>query len=208
MKRRDFLRTTIPATVLPAVINGFSIKAFGEDSPLAALFGNATDTDHVLVIVQLSGGNDGLNMVIPRDNYSAYYNARTNIAIPENRILPLTGISQTGLHPSMTAMQALYNSGKLSIIQAVGYPSPNFSHFRATDIWMSASDSNVEVTNGWAGRYLNTEYPNYPTGYPNTTMPDPLAIQIGSITSLTFQGPSVSMGLSITDPTSFYNLVN
>ncbi|HYM93039.1 MAG TPA: DUF1501 domain-containing protein, partial [Chitinophagaceae bacterium] len=120
----------------------------------------------------------------------------------------LTGVQQTGLHPGMTGMQTLFNEGKLSIVQAVGYPSPNFSHFRATDIWMSGSDSNVELSTGWAGRYLNTEYPNFPNGYPNATMPDPLAIQIGSITSLTMQGPNVSMGISITDPTSFYNLIN
>jgi len=210
MKRRDFLKNTIPtAAVIPAIVDGYSVKAFNGNTPLMqALMNPSIDTDHVLVVVQLNGGNDGLNTVIPISNYSNYYNARTNVAIPQNRILPLTGVAQTGLHPSMTGMQALYNSGKLSIIQAVGYPSPNFSHFRATDIWMSATDSNVEVTNGWAGRYLNTEYPNYPTGYPNTTMPDPLALQIGSITSLTFQGPSVSMGISITDPTSFYNLVN
>jgi uncharacterized protein (DUF1501 family) len=73
---------------------------------------------------------------------------------------------------------------------------------------MSASESNININTGWAGRYLNTEYPNFPTGYPNTTMEDPLAIQIGSVTSLTFQGPSVNMGMSITDPTSFYNLLN
>ncbi len=78
MKRRDFLKATVPATVLPGVINGFSIKAFGEDSPLHTLLANATETDHVLVIVQLAGGNDGLNMVLPKDNYSAYYSARTN----------------------------------------------------------------------------------------------------------------------------------
>lgn len=210
MKRRDFLRNSIPAAaMLPAVIDGYSIKAFPGNSPLLqALMDPGIDTDHVLVIVQLSGGNDGLNTVIPISNYSAYYNARTNIAIPQNRILQLNGNSQTGLHPGMTGMQTLFNDGKLSIVQAVGYPSPNFSHFRATDIWMSASDSNVELSTGWAGRYLNTEYPNFPNGYPNASMPDPLAVQIGSITSLTLQGPSVSMGMSITDPTSFYNLIN
>ncbi|MES1220689.1 MAG: DUF1501 domain-containing protein [Bacteroidota bacterium] len=210
MRRRDFVKRTIPAAaILPAIVDGYSVKAFTGNSPLLqALMNPAIDTDHVLVIVQLSGGNDGLNMVIPISNYSDYYNARTNIAIPQNKILALSGNTQTGLHPSMTGMQALYNSGKLSIVQAVGYPTPNFSHFRATDIWMSASDSNVEVTNGWAGRYLNTEYPNYPNSYPNSTMADPLALQIGSLTSLTFQGPNVSMGISITDPTSFYNLVN
>src|SRR5262245_10069118 len=210
MKRRQFIKNTVPAAaILPAVVDGYSVKAFTSDSPLLqALMNPIIDTDHVLVIVQLNGGNDGLNMVIPISTYSNYYNARSNVAIPQNRILTLNGYSQTGLHPSMTGMQALYNEGKLNIIQAVGYPTPNFSHFRATDIWMSGSSSTQVVNSGWAGRYLNTEYPNYPTGYPNTTMPDPLAIQIGSITSLALQGPSVSMGMSITNPTSFYNLLN
>jgi uncharacterized protein (DUF1501 family) len=205
MKRRDFLRTTVPATVLPAVINGFSIKAFGADSPLAQLLGT-TNTDHVLVIVQLSGGNDGLNTVIPIEGYANYLNARSNIAIPEANILKLT--DKTGLNPAMTGMKALYDQGKLGVVQAVGYPAPNFSHFRATDIWMSASASDEVLISGWAGRYLNYEFPNFPIGYPNSDMPDPLGIQIGSTTSLTFQGPSVSTGMSISNPTSFYNLLN
>ena len=210
MKRRDFLKRAVPAaTLLPAIVDGYSVKAFTGHSPLLmALMNPSIDTDHVLVIVQLSGGNDGLNTVIPKDNYSNYFNARSNIAIPQNRILSLTGTNATGLHPGMTGMQALFNEGKLSIVQSVGYPSPNFSHFRATDIWMSGSDAGTVVNSGWAGRYLNTEYPNFPNGFPNTTMPDPLAIQIGSVTTLTLQGPAVSMGMSITDPTSFYNLIN
>ena len=206
MKRRDFLRTTVPATILPTVINGFSVKAFAAESPLMQLLGGTTPTDHVLVIVQLSGGNDGLNTVIPIDAYSSYFNARSNIAIPENAILKLT--DKTGLNPAMTSMKALYDDGKLGVIQAVGYPTPNFSHFRATDIWMSASASDEVLISGWAGRYLNYEFPNFPVGYPNNDMPDPLGIQIGSTTSLTFQGPSVSTGMSISNPTSFYNLLN
>lgn len=210
MRRREFLRNTIPAAaILPAVVDGYAVKAFHANSPLLQALMNPTiDTDHVLVIIQLSGGNDGLNMVIPVSTYSNYYNARSNVAIAQNKILPLNGYAQTGLHPAMTGMQALYNAGKLNIVQAVGYPSPNFSHFRATDIWMSGSSSDQVVNTGWAGRYLNTEYPNFPTGYPNSTMPDPLAIQIGSVTSLTAQGPSINMGMSITNPTSFYNLIN
>lgn len=210
MRRREFLRNTIPAAaVLPAIVDGYSVKAFHAHSPLMqALMNPLIDTDHVLVIVQLSGGNDGLNMVIPVSTYSDYYNARTNVAIAQNKILSLNGYAQTGLHPAMTGMQALYNEGKLNIVQAVGYPSPNFSHFRATDIWMSGSSSDEVVNTGWAGRYLNTEYPNFPEGYPNSTMPDPLAIQIGSIASLTLQGPAINMGMSITNPTSFYNLIN
>lgn len=210
MKRRDFLRNSLPAaTVLPAVINGFSVRAFGASSPLFNALSSAADlNDHVLVLIQLNGGNDGLNMVIPVENYSAYFNARSNIAIPQNRVLSLNGNLKTGLHPSMTGLQTMFNEGKLSIVQAVSYPTPNFSHFRATDIWMSASDSNQLVTSGWAGRYLNQEFPNFPNGYPTASMPDPLGIQIGSVTSLTFQGPAVSMGMSISDPVNFYNLIN
>ncbi len=209
MKRRDFLRAGIPATtILPAILNGYSVKAYNANSPLFSLLGSTTETDHVLVIIQLNGGNDGLNMVIPIENYSAYFNARSNIAIPQNKVLSLSGNAKTGLHPSMTGLQSLYNSGHLAVVQAVGYPSPNFSHFRATDIWMSASESSDVVVSGWAGRYLNVEYPNFPNGFPNSVMPDPLAIQIGSVTSLTMQGPAVNMGMSISDPTNFYNLIN
>jgi uncharacterized protein (DUF1501 family) len=210
MKRRDFLKKSIPAaTVIPAMLDGYSVRAFTGHSPLMqSLLLPPVDTDHVLVIVQLNGGNDGLNTLIPISTYSNYYNARTNIAIPQNSILKLDNYDEAGLHPKMTGMQALYNEGKLAIMQAVGYPSPNFSHFRATDIWMSGSDSNTVLTTGWGGRYLDVQYPNYPVGYPNNSMPDPLAIQIGSVTSLTCQGPVVNMGMSITDPTTFYNFVN
>lgn len=207
MKRRDFIKTTGPALAIPAVINGFTLKAFASDSPLHTLLA-ATNTDHVLVIVQLSGGNDGLNMVIPIDNYSAYYAARQNIAIPQTKILSLNGETKSGLHPAMTGMQTMFNEGKLGIVQSVGYPAPNFSHFRATDIWMSSADSSQVLTSGWGGRYLNYEYPNFPNGYPTSSMPDPLGIQIGSVISLALQGPAVSMGMSITNPTSFYNLLN
>jgi uncharacterized protein (DUF1501 family) len=208
VKRKEFLKITIPATVMPVVINGFSLKSFGAVSPLANMLGASADNDRVLVIIQLQGGNDGLNTIIPIDGYSNYYNARTNIAISQNSILPLMGESKTGLHPSMSGLMALYNQAKLGIVQSVGYPSPNFSHFRATDIWMSASDSNQVLIHGWAGRYLNYLYPGFPDSYPNSNMPDPLGIQIGSVTSMVFQGPGMSMGMSISNPSSFYNLVS
>lgn len=209
MLRRKFLKTALPASVtIPSLLNGMSVKAFTQESPLVQALLGGTETDKVLVLVQLNGGNDGLNMVIPLEHYGNYINARQNIAIPQNKVLPLAGTVKTGLHPAMTGMQTLYNEGKVNIIQAVGYPSPNFSHFRATDIWMTASDSDQVLTSGWAGRYLGVEYPNFPNGYPNTQMPDPVAIQIGSVTSVTLQGPSVTMGMSISDPTSFYNFLD
>ena len=209
MKRRDFIRSTAPAgIVFPALINGFTFKAFAESPLVSALTQAPTETDHVLVIIQLNGGNDGLNMVIPIDQYDNLAIARSNIILPKNKILKLNGTSFTGLHPSMTGLQTLFNQEKLQIIQSVGYPQPNFSHFRATDIWLSASDSNQTINSGWAGRYLNEEYTNYPMGYPNTVMPDPLAIQIGSFVSPAMQGPAVNMGMAISDPVNFYNLIN
>jgi len=208
MKRREFLGKSA-SVALPALISGYAVKALNENSPLVqALMGGGTDTDHVLVIIQLSGGNDGLNMVIPISTYGLYNAARTNIAIPQNSILSLNGYANTGLHPSMTGLQTIYNDNKLKVIQAVGYPQPNFSHFRATDIWMTASNSKQEVYTGWAGRYLNYEYPNFPNGYPNSNDPDPLAIQIGSTASLVAQGPTLNMAMSITNATAFYQLIS
>ncbi len=210
MRRRDFLRNSVPAGVmLPSLINGMTVKAFGAESLLMqGLFSPTTETDHVLVIIQLNGGNDGLNTVIPLEYFPNYIRARSNMYIPQQKVLNLAGTDKAGLHPSMTGMQALFNDGKMSVIHSVGYPQPNFSHFRATDIWMSASDSREVVNSGWTGRYLNYEYPNFPNGYPNSTMPDPLAIQIGSTTSLALQGPAVSMGMSISNPSNFYNFIN
>lgn len=208
MKRRDFLRNTLPATILPSFLNGQTVTALAPNPWLTTLTNLAGDTDHVLVVIQMNGGNDGLNMVIPRDNYANYYKARTNIAIPENKILALQGNNATGLHPAMTGIQELFNNGKAAIVQAAGYPQPNLSHFRSTDIWMSGSDSDKVVDSGWLGRYLNYEFPNFPSGYPNATMPDPLAIQIGSVSSLTFQGPGMGMAMSISNPTYFYNIVD
>ncbi len=207
MKRRDFFKRTVPYVTLPALINGFSFKAFA-GSPLMQALSSSVLTDHVLVLIQLNGGNDGLNTLIPLDQYSNLSAARSNILIPDTQVLALSGSTITGLHPSMTGMQQLFNDGKMNIVQAVGYPSPNYSHFRATDIWLTGSDSSQVLSSGWTGRYLNYEYPNFPTNYPNATMPDPLAIQIGSTVSLALQGPAASMGMAISDPSSFYNLIN
>ncbi|MBV9986122.1 MAG: DUF1501 domain-containing protein [Chitinophagaceae bacterium] len=205
MKRREFIRNA--GVALPSLVSGFNFRAYGADADIMkTLLMPVTETDHVFVIIQLNGGNDGLNMVIPLENFSNYANARQNIFIPEDKALKLT--DKTGLHPAMTGLEALYKNGKLKVVQSVGYPQPSFSHFRATDIWMSGSDSNTVVNTGWAGRYLNYEYPNFPNGYPNATMTDPLAIQIGSATSLTLQGPAVNMGMSISNTSNFYNLIN
>lgn len=213
MNRRKFLRNTVPAAVtMPALLNGFSFTAHqASGNALGWLLEQTTDTDHVFVLIQLGGGNDGLNMVIPLDVYANYYNARTNVAIPQSQVLRLDGTDRSGLHPAMTALQNMYNEGKVSVVQSVGYDNPNFSHFRATDIWNSGDtreNRNERVRIGWMGRYLESEFPGYPDAFPNGAMPDPLAIQISNVPTLTVQGEIYSMGLSITNPEKVYTFDN
>ncbi len=207
MDRRKFLKKGVGAGILPVVMNGFSLNAFAEN-PLVQFLGKAGNSDRVLVLIQLNGGNDGLNTVIPLDQYSNLSAARSNILIQENKVLKLNGSTQTGLHPMMSELRNLYDEGKIGIIQSVGYPNPDFSHFRATDIWLTASESNQNIETGWMGRYLDTKYPNFPTNYPNTEFPDPPSIQIGPMVSPALQGLNASLGMSITDPTSFYQFVS
>lgn len=207
MKRRDFIKS-IPLATLPVVLSGMSIRSLAASPLLSALAASATANDHVLVIIQIVGGNDGLNTVIPLDQYSTLTAARSNILIPSSQVLPLTGVTTTGLHPAMTAMQQMYNDGYLRIVQGVGYPNPSLSHFQSTDIWITGENSGQSLSTGWMGRYLDYKYPGFPTGYPGTGMPDPLAIEIGTSLSPVFQGPATGMAMAVTDPSSIYNLAN
>lgn len=207
MDRRKFFKLGGGAS-LAFLINGLPISTFAEH-PLLEQMAKATQSNgRVMVLIQLNGGNDGLNTVIPLDRYSELANARSNILIPQSSVLTLNGNTATGLNPAMTGIRSMYNNGLVNIVQGVSYPNPNFSHFRATDIWLTASDSTQVLNSGWMGRYLDEEYPGYPTNYPNTTMPDPLAIQIGTGVSTVLQGPQFSMGMALSDVNSFYNIVN
>ncbi|MDA1182718.1 MAG: hypothetical protein O3B82_03875, partial [Bacteroidetes bacterium] len=208
MKRRSFVKTAAAVgTVLPVSLNGMGLKTF-EDSPLLrALSRRGSPDGKVLVIINLSGGNDGLNTLIPIDQYSNLSKARSNILLPEEKVLALNGTTKTGLHTKLTGLKELYNNGLVNVIQSVGYPNPSFSHFQATDNWMSGSETSEAWTSGWMGRYLDGRFPGFPTGYPTTAMPDPLAIQIGNLVNLTFMGAEMNMAMAITDPNSFYNLI-
>ena len=197
MKRRHFLKATGTAVSLPVLLNGMSVGTM----PQSALF-NAinNDNDRVLVLIQLSGGNDGLNMVIPKDQYSNLFNVRANLMIPETSLLDVT--DTVGLHPSMTGIKGLYDNARLGIIQSVGYPNQNRSHFRSTDIWTSASASDQFWTTGWIGRHYDSMHPEFPEAYPNEEFPDPFAITMGSIVSETCQGIAANYSLTVNDPFS------
>lgn len=206
MKRRDFLKYTGSGIVVPSVAGAVGAKSFGM-SKLTQALQMVTDTDHVLVLIYLSGGNDGLNTVVPLNFMSQLNDHRPHVVLPEDSLLKLDG-SDVGLHPALQGFKDLYDEDRLQVIQSVGYPEQDFSHFRSTDIWMSGSDSDEVISSGWTGRYLNYEYANYPIDYPNETMPDPLAIEVGWNNSMIFQGPSANMGMVINNPEDFYELLD
>jgi len=108
--------------------------------------------NRTLVVVQLSGGNDGLNTLVPYTQ-QAYYNARPNLALDKSDVLQLN--SDVALHPSMAALQSLYNDNHVAIVQGAGYPNPNLSHYESMTIWQTASPDETPQT-GWLGRYLDT----------------------------------------------------
>lgn len=206
MKRRNFIKHSAAGIVIPSTIQGMSVKSLGLSGLMSQLLNPYTETDKVLVIVRLAGGNDGLNTVIPLDQYDALTANRSNILIPAAQVLKLNGNTATGLNPALTGVQTLYNEGKIKIVQSVSYPNQSFSHFRATDILMTGADSNKVLTSGWVGRYLTNEFPNFPTGFPNTTMPDPLGIEMNDI-SVTFGGLSTLMGITVSDPSNPYSFL-
>ncbi len=195
--------------MVPVMLGKFPVKSFTKNSALVQSLKTtaALNNDRILVIVYLGGGNDGLNTVIPLEHYSAYNQLRSNISIPENKVLPLAGTPETGLHPAMTGLRDLYNEGKLAIVNSVSYPNPDLSHYRSTDIWMTGVDASQYSTSGWAGRYLSDRFPNYPENYPNSEMEDPLAVQIGQIGTTALLGNQQSMGVTLQDPSSFYQLI-
>lgn len=129
------------------------LAAVAQSDLLRLAGGGEVDPDNVLVVCQLTGGNDGLNTVIPFTD-AAYKAARPTLAIPEAEVLKLNG--EVGLHPAMKGMQTLFTEGKVAIIQSVGYPNPNRSHFKSMDIWQSASPDG-SVPYGWLGRSMDQE---------------------------------------------------
>jgi uncharacterized protein (DUF1501 family) len=207
MDRRKFLGNTALFTV-PMMITG--IPVFAGDAALhpflQALNLSNTSCGKVLVVIQMNGGNDGLNMVIPLDRYTELTNARPNLLIPSGSVLALNGTATTGLHPSMTGIRDLFNDGKVNLVQGVSYPNPNFSHFQAQDIWFTATSTLPSPDTGWLGRQLDTTYPGFPAGYPNAANPDPLAIQIGGALPLSLQGPNINMGYNAPNPAALVNV--
>jgi uncharacterized protein (DUF1501 family) len=153
--RHKFLRTSALGAAATWTLPVFIEKTFFALNALAAdaITQTVTGKDGtILVVLQLAGGNDGLNTVIPfaDDNY---HRVRPRLALPADKVLKLDSFA--GLNPQLTGLKTLHDSGELAIVQGVGYPNPNRSHFRSTEIWQTASDANQFSSEGWIGRYFD-----------------------------------------------------
>ncbi len=206
MNRKDFLKAS-GITTAAIALNGLPIKAIADKADQVKKI-RGTSTDRIFVFVVLSGGNDGLNTVIPIDKYAELAAARNNVLIPQNQVLTLNGSITTGLHPAMDKMRTMYNSGAINITQGVGYSNFNYSHFRATDIYNTASDANTFLNDGWIGRYLAKRFVGAPNAYPSVDFLDPLAVQIGNSLSTLLTGPDGQIGFALQDLNNFYQITN
>jgi uncharacterized protein (DUF1501 family) len=188
MKRRHFINTSALASVGTMLIPNF-LKALEVQK-----LNRNQETDNILIIIQLSGGNDGLNTTIPYQN-DLYYQARPRLAVPKNDVLKLT--DEVGFNPVMQGLKSVFEEGYLSIINNVGYPNPDRSHFRSMDIWHTASDSSVYWQSGWVGRYLDSAC----AGLDCKTAYN--AIEVDDTLSLAMKGLNIK-GLAIKDVNKFF----
>jgi uncharacterized protein (DUF1501 family) len=211
MKRRNFIKLTSTASVLSLL-----------PTDVFALFNSAgmdacpNINAKKIVLIQLAGANDGLNTIVPLNQYDKYASLRPNIKLSNsgaNGIINLdTTLSlenQVGLHPNLSKFKSLYDSGLMRVIQGVGYPIQDKSHFKSTDLWLSGGDgtpSNNTPDSGWIGRFLE----NYYSDYINANFP--LGIQLGSSdNSIGFLGDvehGLSMNINGQDPAGFYSVIN
>jgi uncharacterized protein (DUF1501 family) len=187
IKRKEFLQIGSLATasfMLPKFLKAF-------EKPAMVPLGNK-----VVVVIQFSGGNDGLNTVIPVRN-DIYYRERPRLGIKKESSLLLT--DEVGLNPALESFKGLYDEGNLSILNSVGYPNPDRSHFRSMDIWHSASESNEYVNTGWIGRYLDAQC----KGCDKPTM----ALEVDDVLSLALKGEE-SKAIAFKDAGRLYSSSN
>ncbi len=183
-KRKEFLQIGSLATaslMMPKFLKAFDGKTM------------VPPGNKVLVVLQFSGGNDGLNTVIPVRN-DIYYKSRPKLGIEKDKALSLT--DEVGINPALQVFKGFFDDGNLGIINSVGYPNPDRSHFRSMDIWQSGSDSDKYVYTGWLGRYLDAQCSD--CGKPTQ------ALEVDDILSLALKGEN-NKGLAVKDPKRLYN---
>ncbi len=187
LKRKEFLQVGSLASaslMMPKFLKAFEKKAL------------VPQGNKVLVVLQLSGGNDGLNTVIPIRN-DIYYKSRPKLGIVKDKALQLT--DEAGINPALPYFKNLFDEGNLGIMNSVGYPNPDRSHFRSMDIWQTAADSNEYLNTGWLGRYLDAQC----SGCDKPTQ----ALEIDDVLSLALKGKEIK-GLALRDPKRLFNTSN
>jgi uncharacterized protein (DUF1501 family) len=181
IKRRNFIKTGAMAAAGTLMVPKF-LQALGNGNHLAP------SGEKIVVVIQLSGGNDGLNTIIPVRN-DIYYKLRPKLGIQRETTLTLN--DETGLNPNLPFFKELYDEGNLSILNNVGYPNPDRSHFRSMDIWHTASDSRSYLNTGWLGRYLDAQC----SGCPHPTQ----ILEFDDMLSLALKGEHFN-GIASKDP--------
>lgn len=185
MNRKEFLRQSAIAAIGTWLVPDF-VKAYEHRSPLR-------QNDKILVVLQFSGGNDGLNTIIPYRN-DIYYRERPRLAIQATESLPFT--DEMAFHPALSKLRKWYDDGYFTVLSEVGYPNPDRSHFRSMDIWQTASDSADYLRTGWIGRYLDAQCNGACQAYH--------AVEIDDQLSLSMKGNAVK-GLAVSDPQRLHN---
>lgn len=210
MKRRNFIK--LSATASAAALMPFDLKAVLESDEIK----NCDFSNRKLILINLDGGNDGLNTLVPLNQYEIYANARPTIKVPEtglNKYINLDyGLAenqQVGLHPVLTEFKELYDAGKMLVLQGVGYPSANKSHFASSDMMMTGNDGNGWENgkdSGWIGRYMENMYAD------ELGEDYPFAVQMGNVkNSLGFHGEhehGMNMNITNQDASGFYSVIN
>ena len=185
--RRDFLRTGFFGMGV-----GLSMPFVFEHSSLAMAAqafhdGKEAHPERILVVVEMAGGNDGLNTVVPFRN-DTYYKLRPTIAIKSQQVLRLN--DEIGLHYSMTGMKRLWDNGQLAVVQGCGYPNPNRSHFTSMEYWHTAVPNGVESI-GWVGRFADSRWPDpKPATIVNIAVKQSLAVQANLHAPVVFSDPA------------------
>lgn len=167
MNRRNFLGISGLAStslLIPSFLSDFNVNKLFK-----------TRAGKVLVIVQLSGGNDGLNTIVPYRN-DLYYKNRPSLGIKNTEVLKVS--DELGFNPALQSLQNLFDDGLMTIVNNVGYPNPDRSHFRSMDIWHTASDSNEYLSTGWLGRYLDSNCNGCATPYHALELDDSLSLAL------------------------------
>lgn len=178
--RRSFIKQSFLASA------SMFAPAFLRNTPLIYEKGSRDGT--ILIVIQLSGGNDGLNTIVPYNN-DLYYKNRPEISIAPQAVIKLG--DDLGINPALDPLTSLYESGQLSILNNVGYPNPDRSHFRSMDIWHTGSSSNEFLHSGWLGRYLDSECENCRLPYHGIEVGDNLSLAMHGLNrdGLAMRGP-------------------